>query len=657
MSISTKSPRCWKRQPRAETEDPTTAVLGADAAGIARAASLLADTYTLIATNVPYLARPNMGELLRLHGDGGYGDAKNDLATMFLARMRRWRGQGGSAATVTPQNWTFLKRYEGARSEFLARETPSVMVSLGAGAFAEISGHHVKAYLMVAQMGSNRTLRFPYMTLADDSGWFEKAASLRVDPFRTTTVSSLHSVPEMRFVPELASSGPLLGSVANAWQGIATSDFPRFGRRFWELPDISGGWHRQQSTVPATTPYGGREAIIFWEDGRGAITEVCQAGATFRGEGAWGRQGIVVSQTGSNPVTIYTGEKFDNNTAVITPEDPSLTPALWMFCSSPEFSQLVRLLDRSLAVTNATFNQVPFDVERWRAAAMEEYPDGLPKPWSDDPTQWLFAGNPKASTEPLQVGVCRLVGYRWPEQLEADDLDALADQDGIVCLPPVAGELSAADRLAALLAEAYGDDWSPGVVRRLLEQTESKKKSVEDWLRDDFFKHHCKVFSNRPFVWHITDGRRDGFSALVNYHRLDRAGLEKLTYTYLGDWIERQRAQAVDDVAGADLRLAAAQELKGKLELILEGEPPYDIYVRWKELHEQPIGWEPDLNDGVRLNIRPFVEAGVLAGPSSVPRVHWKKDRGKNPDGSERHNDLHFTIAEKQQARRDAGNL
>jgi len=168
-------------------------------------------------------------------------------------------------------------------------------------------------------------------------------------------------------------------------------------------------------------------------------------------------------------------------------------------------------------------------------------------------------------------------------------------------------------------------------------------------LRDDFFKAHCKVFKNRPFIWHIWDGRKDGFAALVNYHQLDRPTLERLTFTYLGDWIERQTAGVRDEVAGAEERLVAAQDLQRRLELILDGEPPYDIFVRWKPLAEQPIGWDPDLNDGVRLNARPFVEAGVLRSKFTV---HWKKDRGKNPDGSERHNDLHYTHADKQAARK-----
>jgi hypothetical protein len=154
-------------------------------------------------------------------------------------------------------------------------------------------------------------------------------------------------------------------------------------------------------------------------------------------------------------------------------------------------------------------------------------------------------------------------------------------------------------------------------------------------------------------VWHIWDGLNDGFSALVDYHRFDRKMLEKLAYTYLGqDWVERQRAELRDEVAGAEARLSAALALQQKLEAILTGEAPLDIYVRWKEPHEQPIGWEPDLNDGVRLNVRPFVEAGVLRAPFNI---NWRNDRGKNPDGSERENNRHLTLSQKDGARKRAG--
>jgi hypothetical protein len=167
-------------------------------------------------------------------------------------------------------------------------------------------------------------------------------------------------------------------------------------------------------------------------------------------------------------------------------------------------------------------------------------------------------------------------------------------------------------------------------------------------LHGSFFAQHCKLFHNRPFLWHIWDVLPNGFSAIVNYHTLDRAKLDRLIYTYLGDWITAQRSDVHANRAGADVRLSAAQKLKTKLEAIRDGEKPFDIYVRWKPLHQQPLGWEPDLNDGVRLNIRPFVEAGVLRARFTI---NLNKDRGKNGDGSERLNDLHVSRAEKEAAR------
>jgi hypothetical protein len=57
-------------------------------------------------------------------------------------------------------------------------------------------------------------------------------------------------------------------------------------------------------------------------------------------------------------------------------------------------------------------------------------------------------------------------------------------------------------------------------------------------------------------------------------------------------------------------------------------ERPYDIFVRWKPLTEQASGWNPNLNDGVRMYVRPFVQAGILR---KTPNIQWTNDRGKEP--------------------------
>jgi len=147
-----------------------------------------------------------------------------------------------------------------------------------------------------------------------------------------------------------------------------------------------------------------------------------------------------------------------------------------------------------------------------------------------------------------------------------------------------------------------------------------------------------------------------------------------LIYTYLGDWINRQKRDIENSVDGAKEKLAAAVSLKKKLELILKGELPHDIFVRWKPIDKQPIGWEPDLNDGVRLNIRPFMTIGDVKKKGAgilrdKPNIKWNKDRGKDVESApwyalgtqyggkegDRINDHHLTLAEKIAALKEAG--
>ena len=638
---------------RREAADPAASVFGHDAVGLLRAATLLSDSYSLVTTNPPFLGRARQGEVLTRFCERDYPASRNDLGVVFLERTLELCDPGGASAIVAPQSWLQLKRYKSLRQRLLSEVTLRLGAWLGPRAFEAITGEVVTAGLFISEAHPPASDHAMVTTDVQQMRTpREKGDALRIAALARVPQHRQASNPDSRILPAAIAAGSI-GDIAETHQGIKTSDNPRFVRFIWELAHHGDGWRRMQSAPGATSVYTGRSEIAFWEDGFGVMTTVCQEGATFRGQAAWGRSGVVIAEMGGLNSTLYSGDLFDGTGTVVTPYRRDDLAALWAFCTSGELFSAVRSIDTKLGVATGTIASVPFDPERWRQVAEKAEP--LPRPWSVDPTQWLFDGRPEVSTAPLQVAVSRLMGYRWPEQAESDHLDDFADADGIVCLPSVAGEPPAAERLRQVLAGAYGDGWSPTRATKLLELAGSRTKTLAGWLRDDFFRQHCALFGNRPFVWHIWDGQRDGFSALVNYHRLDLRMLEKLTYTYLGqDWVERQRADARGDVAGAAVRLSAALELQRKLEAILQGEKPYDIYVRWKKLHEQPIGWEPDLNDGVRLNIRPFVEAGVLRAPF---KIHWKKDRGKNPDGSDRDNDIHLSLAEKLAARKRAGRV
>jgi MmeI, DNA-methyltransferase domain len=630
---------------RVEADDPATAVLGADAAGIARAADYLSRRYTLIATNPPYLGGGFQSNTLQDYLGRSFEAGRDELAAAFVLRFGQLLDEGGTFSAVVPQYILFLKAHTAMR-RWLRRGSISILARLGAGAFTSIGGTVVQVMLLVhCKRAARANATFPWIEAIECDGPFEKATRLRIGD--VVAVVQHQPQTEKPFSPHQRPGLKDLSMYARAWQGLVTGDTNQYVMYFWEVDRDPKVWSRFIVAPDSTEFYRGRTSLLRWQLGSGRLVASGKA-HNFNPKEVLGQRGVLIAQVGYLACTLYEGEAFNDASCPMIPNRPENLPAIWAYCSSPDYAQDVRQINQSIVVRPGYLTQVPFDVEYWRQVAAERFPDGLPEPWSDDPTQWLFEGRPEVSAEPLQVAVARLLGFRWPDQPDTDDLDGFADADGIVCVPPVAGEAPAADRVQQLLAAAYGDRWSPAKQQELLEESGSKKKDLSDWLRDDFFKQHCALFGHRPFVWHIWDAQRDGFAVLVNYHRLDRKTLEKLTYTYLGDWIERQRAEVRDEKAGAEARLAGGLKLRSSLELILGGEPPFDIYVRWKSLAEQPIGWDPDVNDGVRMNVRSFVEAGVLR---SSFNIHWRKDRGTDPDGSERLNDCHFTTAEKRAAR------
>lgn len=678
--------------------DPTSASerheLGVTAQGLATATELLAVRYALVVTNVPYLGRGKQDDVLKGYLEEQYPLGKADLATAFVLRCLEFCAEGGSTALVTPHNWLFLATYTKLRQMLLYNRSWNVVARLGSGAFETISGHVVNVVLPILSVAlPPKEQVLAGIDVSGGKNAEDKAAMLRGEKLAEIILlqqQTQMSNPDARVTLEKTIQTELVGNYAYALQGVKTGDDEHYRRYFWEVE--GEGWPFYQTTVDAITPWGG---LLYRIDNRLGST----AWARPQGMAAWGKSGVAVSQMSNLPVAIYTGAIFDSNMTPLVPRDQNLLEAIWCFASDTNFCKAVRRFDQSLKVPNSSFEKIPFDLAHWQKVAADKYPNGLPEPESNDPTQWIFHGRPEQSIAPLQVAVARLLGYRWPAEFDpsmrlsqrardmvksCEELFPFADEDGIVCIPAVRGEASAADRLLNLLAKSYDRNWNTGILGTLLKDVGFAGKGLDLWLRDGFFMQHCELFHQRPFIWHIWDGLRDGFAALVNCHKLDYKTLETLIYTYLGDWITRQGQDKEHGVDGAEEKLDAAEQLKKKLELILDGEAPYDIFIRWKSIEKQPIGWQPDLNDGVRLNIRPFLTvpdvkvkgAGVLR---IKPKIKWAKDRGKEPqrskqefpwfwgwDGStdfaggavftgDRHNDCHYTLAFKREARQRAG--
>lgn len=627
-----------------EAKDDIAHEMAVTARGLAKAAEILAGQFTLVATNVPFLGGYKQCEMLADYLEAAYRKAGGNLANAFLMRIGSFVGNGHTLALVTPQDWMLLGRYTKLREALLPVLTARALAFLGPHAFETIKGEVVTTGLSV---WDNTTFSGSVHSdiLAMDAQRLampvEKAAALSTECLVERQQSEWLVNPNKRITVESVSSTAYLSAHTKPWQGVKTSDDDRFVCCFWELERVTPEWRFYIRSL-SDGEFSGREHVLLWEDGTGQLRQLNASQSRDRkrdlqGAPAWGQLGIAINTAGRTISGFFLGEAFASEVVVLTGKQAVLASVL-VFTRSTYFAEAIRKLDKRVSITTSTFSQVPFDLAHWEKEAAEKYPHGLPKPFSSDPTQWLFNGHPKGSDQPLQVAVARLLGYQWPRQtgssfpdcpaLGPDGLEKLADDDGVVCFSAIKGESPASERLRELLVSAYGKDWNASRQEALLAQVDYAGASLEDWLRNGFFEQHCAIFHHRPFIWHVWDGLKNGFSALVNYHKLTHANLEKLTYAYLGDWVRRQQAAVAAEEAGSDAKLQAAKHLQSKLKLILEGEPPYDLFVRWKPLSKQAIGWHPDLNDGVRMNIRPFATADILR---KRVKIKWDKDRGKEP--------------------------
>jgi hypothetical protein len=236
----------------------------------------------------------------------------------------------------------------------------------------------------------------------------------------------------------------------------------------------------------------------------------------------------------------------------------------------------------------------------------------------------------KTAEQKRMEHVWRLLSYAVKRVLEADD-------DGIISFGAVNGEARLVDRVREELARFFpGRDANRievEIVNELKQTVKGYRKcaSLDEWLDNVYFEYHCGLYKRRPIFWQIASAQGTAsfaFGALVHYHRFDKNRIAMLRSTYLRDAIEEFRREAgladkdgrTDDRLEWQAKAEEAQALDRKLQLIQEGhhegveggDSDYRILTPWKKQEERPKGWDPDLDDGVKVNIGPFEKAGVL---------------------------------------------
>jgi len=212
-----------------------------------------------------------------------------------------------------------------------------------------------------------------------------------------------------------------------------------------------------------------------------------------------------------------------------------------------------------------------------------------------------------------------------------------ADEDRIVCLQRVAHEPPLIDRVRTALAACFPEQDPSSLETEVVNELKKKTKgyhraeSLAEWLHDVFFETHNALYQQRPILWHLASNQtrtEPGFACIVHAHSFDRDALAKLRSVYIRDRIavlKREAAQAGND-GKADLRLdllALLEEVEAydaKLALLQEGahtgpegsERDYRILTPWKSPEDRPQGWQPEVDDGIKVNLAPLARTQLF---------------------------------------------
>lgn len=228
--------------------------------------------------------------------------------------------------------------------------------------------------------------------------------------------------------------------------------------------------------------------------------------------------------------------------------------------------------------------------------------------------------------------VWRLLSFLVKQVVEGDD-------DGVVPLVSASGEATLLDRVHAelgkLLLAADANALEVEITNELKRKVKGydRVESIREWIDNVYFGYHTAMYSSRPIIWHISSKQGKGpaaFSALVHYHRFGKDRMAKLRGVYLRDALTSFRREAAlagqqgraEDRLEWQAKVEEAEELDRRLQKVQEGfhhgGEDYRILTPWKPESARPKGWEPDINDGVKVNIEPLQRAGVLRIPEVV---------------------------------------
>lgn len=203
----------------------------------------------------------------------------------------------------------------------------------------------------------------------------------------------------------------------------------------------------------------------------------------------------------------------------------------------------------------------------------------------DEPGLWI------AHPNPTDDEICT---YQF------NGFDYTIDDDGI--MPLMNGECGFEDnaklRVDEFIRVAFGSEHQAENLN-FIEQCLGK--SIEDYLKKDFWKDHKKMYQNRPIYW-LFSSKKGAFQVLAYMHRMNPYTVEQIRNKYLLPHIQFLQDRIADlEQNAATLTTTDRRKLERLRIDLLECQ---EYHERLHQVADQQIAF--DLDDGVIVNHAKF---------------------------------------------------
>ena len=234
----------------------------------------------------------------------------------------------------------------------------------------------------------------------------------------------------------------------------------------------------------------------------------------------------------------------------------------------------------------------------------------------------------------FQPDISGALGQGRFSQPVAAELRSLTDSDGVATLMD-GHQDDLAHKVWQALRIALGEEGASEVVEAALNGSSQPETLLRRYLVKDFYKRHLQQYRKRPVYW-LLQSKDRAFSAYVFHERATKDTLPLiLGNRYVGgkiNYIETRIEEIRDDMKTAqgkkkkDLEKVLEIREKSLLDVVSFAATIKKV-LESKNERGETVGWTPEIDDGVILNLAPLRE---LMPSWKEPEKFWRElEEGK----------------------------